>query len=85
MENPILEAKKELIQWIKEMDELEDIAELLELKEQKTSGNKVAEAQAEYAVKDDFDERFAKGISHEEMKKERLLLLKVYLGKNNCL
>ncbi|MBD3904409.1 hypothetical protein NAL32_20885 [Chryseobacterium sp. Ch-15] len=69
MENPILEAKKELIQWIKEMDELEDIAELLELKEQKTSGNKVAEAQSEYIIKDDFDERFAKGIPHEEMKK----------------
>ena len=67
MENPISEAKKELIQWIKEMDELEDIAELLELKEQKTFGNKVADSQAEYAVKDDFDERFAKGITGEEL------------------
>lgn len=69
MENPILEAKKELIQWIKEMDELEDIAELLEIKNRKTSVHQVAESQAEYAVKDDFDERFARGIPHDEMKR----------------
>jgi len=67
MENPILEAKKELIQWIKEMDELEDIAELLEIKNSKTSVHQVAESQAEYVVKDDFDERFAKGITGKEL------------------
>ncbi|WP_210150318.1 hypothetical protein [Chryseobacterium scophthalmum] len=67
MENPILEAKRELIQWIKEMDELDDIAELLEIKNRKTSVHQVAESQAEYAVKDDFDERFAKGIPGEEL------------------
>lgn len=69
MENPIIEAKKELIQWIKEMNEFEDIAELLEIKNRMVSNGNVAEAHAEYVVKDDFDERFAKGISHEEMKK----------------
>jgi hypothetical protein len=67
MENSILEAKKELIQWIKEMVELEDIAELLEMKKRKTSINQVAEPQSEYAVKDDFDERFAKGMTGEEL------------------
>ena len=69
MENPITEAKKELIQWIKEMDELEDIAELLEIKNRKTSVSHVAESLAEYAVQDDFDERFAKGIPHDEMRR----------------
>lgn len=69
MENPILEAKRELIQWIKEMDELEDIAELLEIKNRKTSVHQVAESQAEYAVKDDFDERFAKGLTSEESRR----------------
>ncbi|MCD1116922.1 hypothetical protein [Chryseobacterium turcicum] len=69
MENPILDAKRELIQWIKEMDELEDIAELLEIKNKMVSSGVVAESQAEYAVKDDFDERFAKGISGEELMK----------------
>ena len=67
MENPITEAKKELIQWIKEMNEFEDIADLLEIKEKMISGNKIAEPQTEYAVKDDFDERFAKGLTVEEL------------------
>lgn len=69
MENPIHEAKKELIQWIKEMNDPEDLAELLEIKNKKTAVDKVAEHQAEYAVKDDFDERFAKGIPHDEMRR----------------
>lgn len=69
MENPILEAKRELIQWIKEMNELDDIAELLEIKNRKTSVHQVAESQAEYAVKDDFDERFAKGLTSEESRR----------------
>lgn len=69
MENPILEAKKELIQWIKEIDELEDIVELLEIKHRKTFAHQVAESQAEYAVKDDFDERFAKGLTSEESRR----------------
>lgn len=69
MENPILEAKKELIQWIKEMDELEDIIELLEIKNRKKSVYQVAEPQTKYAVKDDFDERFAKGLTSEESRR----------------
>lgn len=70
MENPILEAKKELIQWIKEMDELEDIVELLEIKNRKKSVYQVAEPQTEYAVKDGFDERFAKGLTSEESRRK---------------
>ncbi|MFY1046533.1 hypothetical protein [Chryseobacterium sp. GP-SGM7] len=69
MENPITEAKKELIQWIKGMNEFDDLADLLELKEKMISENKIAEPQTEYAVKDDFDERFAKGIPHDEMRR----------------
>jgi len=69
MEDPIFEAKKELIQWIKNMNELEEISELLEIKNRIFSGDKVAESQAEYAVTDDFDERFDKGMSGEELMK----------------
>lgn len=72
MENPILEAKKELMQWIKDLDELDVIAELLELKEKRANANVLAEPQTEYAVFDDFEERFAKGMTGEE------LLQKVY-------
>lgn len=67
MENPISEAKKELMQWIKDLDELDVIAELLELKEKSANANVLAEPQTEYAVVDDFEERFAKGIPHDEM------------------
>ncbi|RZJ50231.1 MAG: hypothetical protein EOO19_03660 [Chryseobacterium sp.] len=70
MENPIFEAKKELIQWIKDMNELEDISELMEIKDRMTSNTIVAETQEEYLVKDDFDERFAKGMSGEELMKK---------------
>lgn len=51
------------------MNEFEDIADLLEIKEKMISGNKVAEPQTEYVVKDDFDERFAKGLSSEESRR----------------
>ncbi|MCU7616809.1 hypothetical protein NZ698_06330 [Chryseobacterium sp. PBS4-4] len=72
MENPITEAKKELIQWIKDMEELEDIAELMKIKSRMTSDGKVAEQQPQYVVEDDFDARFAKGISHTEMRRRTI-------------
>lgn len=72
MEDPIVEAKKELINWIREMDDLDKIQELLDLKNSENQNAKVAETQAEYAIKDDFDERFAKGISHQEMKRRTI-------------
>jgi L-lysine 2,3-aminomutase len=72
MEDPIVEAKKELINWIREMDDLDKIQELLNLKNSENQNAKVAETQAEYAINDDFDERFAKGISHQEMKRRTI-------------
>lgn len=67
MENPILQSKRELIQWINRLDDLEVIVELLELKEKNATADMLAESQSEYAVKDDFDERFAKGLTGEEL------------------
>lgn len=67
MEDPIFEAKKELINWIREMDDLDKIQELLDLKNSENQNIIVAENQVEYAIKDDFDERFAKGISGDEL------------------
>lgn len=69
MENPITEAKKELIQWIKELDDFEQISELLEIKNREMPAGEVAESQSEYVIKDDFDERFAKGLTSEESRK----------------
>jgi len=67
MKDPIVEAKKELINWIREMDDLDKIQELLDLKNSENQNIIVAENQVEYAIKDDFDERFAKGISGDEL------------------
>jgi len=67
MEDPIFEAKEELINWILEMDNPEKIQELLNFKNSQNQNTVVAETQAEYALKDDFDERFARGISGDEL------------------
>lgn len=72
MENPILEAKKNLIQWISNLDDLEALSELMEVKTKHRSADVFADAQTEYEIKDDFDERFAKGISHQEMKRRTI-------------
>lgn len=69
MENPILQSKKELIHWMNTLDDLEVIAELLDLKEKRATAETFSEPQTEYLVKDDFDERFAKGMSGEELMK----------------
>lgn len=67
MENPIIEAKKELIEWISHLDDLEILQELLDLKNKDESIPLVSEPHTEYAVKDDFDERFAKGLTSKEL------------------
>ncbi|MBC7557241.1 MAG: hypothetical protein H7195_09810 [Chryseobacterium sp.] len=69
MENPILDAKKEIIDWVKNLDELETIQELLDLKNANNANFQLSEPELEYAVKDDFDERFAAGMSSEEARK----------------
>ena len=72
MENPIIEAKKEIIEWVKNLDDLETIQELLDLKNENSSPSQVFEPSTEYALKDDFDERFAKGIPHDEMRRRTI-------------
>ena len=72
MENPIIEIKQELIEWVKNLDGLEALSELIKLKEMYALIPLVAESQTECLVKDDFDERFEKGIPHKEMKRRTL-------------
>lgn len=72
MKNPILEAKKDLINWISDLDDLDVLSDLMEFKKKNRHANTFLEPQTEYQVKDDFDERFARGIPHEEMKRRTL-------------
>ncbi|QOW09626.1 hypothetical protein Q73A0000_04215 [Kaistella flava (ex Peng et al. 2021)] len=69
MENPILDLKKEIIIWVNNLDDLDILSELIELKSKDKSIPLISEARSEYAVKDDFDERFAKGMSSTESRK----------------
>ncbi|MGC4129912.1 MAG: hypothetical protein QM564_10285 [Bergeyella sp.] len=81
MENPIVTYKKELIEWIKNLDDLEVLSDLVEMKEGKFSLSKVSEPQAEYAVKDDFEERFAKGFTSEQARAETKRRINEWWGK----
>jgi len=81
MENPIIIYKKELIEWIKNLDDLEVLSHLIELKDGDISVSKVCEPQAEYAVKDDFEERFAKGLTLEESRAESKRRIREWWGK----
>ena len=69
MKNPIIEIKQELIEWVKNTDDLETIQAILDLKNSQEPSFVVSDIQSEYAVKDDFEERFAKGLTLEESKK----------------
>lgn len=42
---------------------------MLDLKNAENTTSKVSEPEVEYAIKVDFDERFAKGIPHHEMRR----------------
>ena len=69
MENPMIEIKQELIEWVENIDDLETIQAILDLKNSQEPSCVVSDIQSEYAVKDDFEERFAKGLTLEESKK----------------
>ncbi|MBD8081922.1 hypothetical protein [Chryseobacterium caseinilyticum] len=82
MENPIVQSKTDLIHWINKLDDLEVIAELLELKEKRATADTLSESQTEYLAKDDFDERFSRGLnSGESREKTREFISKLSWGK----
>ncbi|KQS92806.1 hypothetical protein [Chryseobacterium sp. Leaf394] len=82
MENPIIQSKTDLIHWINKLDDLEVIAELLELKEKRATADTLSESQTEYLAKDDFDERFSRGLnSVDSREKTREFISKLSWGK----
>lgn len=70
MNSDFANKKNELLQWISDLQDENMVLQLLELKDRVNISTSVNESKTEYAVKDDFEERWAKGISHEEMKKK---------------
>ena len=69
MNDKTLHSKNELLNWLLSLEDEEIILKLMEFKTETKYIFKVSEPQAEYAVKDDFDERFAMGISGDELLK----------------
>lgn len=70
MNKLFLQKKQDLLNWIVSLEDEEMIKKLIDFKEFNRFSNLVSEPIVEYnVVKDDFDERFAKGISHNEMKR----------------
>ncbi|QOW09627.1 hypothetical protein Q73A0000_04220 [Kaistella flava (ex Peng et al. 2021)] len=67
MENPTLEKKKTLIEWIENLDDLEIIQQLLNLKNVHESSTLISDINSETIVKEDFDEQFAAGMTSDEL------------------
>lgn len=64
--------KRQLIAWVNSIEDIDVIQKLLDLKARCAVSDSVNESKAEYLIKDDFEERWAKGISHDEMKRRTL-------------
>ena len=66
MDLKYLQKKEHLIDWISKLEDDEIIAQLLKLKKELERSFVVSEPETEYAVKDDFEERWVKGLTSEE-------------------
>ena len=81
MKESILHQKNELLQWILSLEDEAIIKEIDDFRKEILSKNFLAEPQTEYQVKDDFDERFAKGYTLEESKAETKRRIREWWGK----
>ncbi|MCD9855963.1 hypothetical protein LUD75_14650 [Epilithonimonas sp. JDS] len=66
MNSDLNNKKTELLQWISDLQDKDVILELLELKNNLKISSSVNESKTEYALKDDFEERWAKGLTKEQ-------------------
>ena len=64
MNSDFSNGKKELLQWISGLQDEETILEILKIKNDFES--LVKESKVEYIVADDFEERWAKGLTKEQ-------------------
>lgn len=71
--------KKELLQWIEDLEDENVIRELLLLKTQ--FDNVINEPKAEYIIKDDFEKRWAKGLTKEQSIERTKSKIREWWGK----
>ena len=67
MENPISDIKKELINWVNNLDDLGMIQKMLDLKNNTETSSLISDINSEIIVKDNFDEQFAAGMTSHEL------------------
>ena len=67
MGNLILENKRELINWVNHLDDLDILSELIEIKNKDKSIPLDSEFTPENSNKVDFDEQFAAGMTSDEL------------------
>ena len=66
MNSQTLKIKNDILQWILKLEDEEVIAQLLKFKKELEGSSVVSEPEVEYALKDDFEERWVKGLTSEE-------------------
>ncbi|OWK73286.1 hypothetical protein CBW16_11105 [Flavobacteriaceae bacterium JJC] len=69
MHEKSLHQKQEILNWLLSLEDEAMISKIDEFRKEMLLHPIVSEPQTEFSVKDDFDERFAKGISMEESRK----------------
>ncbi|PZU79834.1 MAG: hypothetical protein DI529_17145 [Chryseobacterium sp.] len=73
--------KIELLQWIADLQDESLISKLLEIKNNSGVSSTINAAKAEYLVKDDFEERWAKGLTKEESIERTKSKIREWWGK----
>ena len=63
----MLEKKKELIEWIDNLDDLEVLQKVLDLKNSTETSSLISDINSEKIIENDFDEQFAAGMSADEL------------------
>ncbi len=67
MENSILENKNDLIEWIKNLDDLAVLQKFLDLRNNVESSPLISHINSKPILKNDFDEQFAAGMTSDEL------------------
>lgn len=81
METSINKTKKELINWIENLDDPYLLSKLLEIKENNKAIPLVSEHATDYEIKNDFEERWKNGLTAEQAKAESIRRIREWWGK----
>ena len=69
MREKSLHQKQEILNWLLSLEDEVMISKIDNFRKEMLAHQTLSEPKAEFKIKDDFDERFAKGISMEESRK----------------